>query len=57
VEIAPRRRRIERVSGLLSRLALLGGELRAALLRLPERLPALAAGARELNAELRAATA
>jgi polysaccharide pyruvyl transferase CsaB len=56
-ERATRRRRLERVSGLLARLALLDGELLAALLRRPERLPALSAGARELNAALRAATA
>jgi polysaccharide pyruvyl transferase CsaB len=56
-ERATRRKGLERVSGLLSRLALLDGELLAALLRRPERLPALTAGARELNAALRAATA
>ena len=56
-ERAERRRRLERISGLLSRLALLDGELLASLLGRPERLPALTVGARDLNAALRAATA
>jgi polysaccharide pyruvyl transferase CsaB len=56
-ERSTRRGPLERVSDLLSRLALLDGELLAAVLRRPERLPALSAFSRELNAGLRAATA
>jgi polysaccharide pyruvyl transferase CsaB len=51
------RTRLERVSGLLSRLALLDGELLAAMVRAPQRLPGLSARAKELNASLLAATA
>jgi polysaccharide pyruvyl transferase CsaB len=51
------RPRLERVSALLSRLALLDGELLAALLRAPNRLPALSARATELNGRLIDATA
>jgi polysaccharide pyruvyl transferase CsaB len=51
------RGRLERVSGVLSRLALLDGALLAALLRQPERLPELSADAKALNAGLLAATA
>jgi polysaccharide pyruvyl transferase CsaB len=57
-ERAALRPRLERVSRLLSRLALLDGELLAAALRRPERLPGLTALARELDGALgRAATA
>jgi len=56
-ERAALRPRLERVSGVLSRLALLDGELLAAMVRAPQRLPALSARAKELNAGLLAATA
>jgi polysaccharide pyruvyl transferase CsaB len=51
------RARLEPVSGLLSRLGRLDGKLLSALLRDPERLPALRAEAKELNALLLGATA
>jgi polysaccharide pyruvyl transferase CsaB len=53
----PERLRLERASGFLSRLGHLDGRLLSALLREPERLPALRAEAKELNARLLAATA
>jgi polysaccharide pyruvyl transferase CsaB len=51
------RLRLEPVSALLSSLGRLDGRLLSALLRDPERLPALRAEAKELNARLLAATA
>jgi polysaccharide pyruvyl transferase CsaB len=51
-ERATLRPRLERVSRCLSRLALLDGELLAAALRRPERLPGLTALARELDGAL-----